>query len=77
LPAFPYGSVYFRKTNPPRDDWERDYQTAREDGMNAFGHWFIWSAIEVAPGVYDWEDYDRHLALAGANGMKTIIASAS
>ncbi|MFN8635751.1 MAG: alpha-amylase family protein [Chloroflexota bacterium] len=74
LPAFPYGAVYFRKSNPPREDWERDYQTAREDGMNIFRHWFLWSAIEVAPGEYDWEEYDQQLDLAAANGIKTVIA---
>ena len=57
-----YGAVYFRKSNPPPEDWERDYRTAAEDGLNAFRHWFLWSAIEVAPGEYDWADYDcrRH-----------------
>jgi beta-galactosidase len=74
LPAFPYGAVYFRKSNPPREDWDRDYRTAREDGMNIFRHWFLWSAIEVAPGEYDWEEYDQQLALAAANGMRTVIA---
>ena len=74
LPAFPYGAVYFRKSNPPREDWERDYRTAAEDGMNLFRHWFLWSAIEVAPGRYDWADYDRQLDLAARNGMKTVIA---
>ena len=49
-PVFPYGAVYFRKSNPPMEDWERDYGTAAQDGMNAFRHWFLWSAIEVAPG---------------------------
>ena len=74
LPAFPYGAVYFRKSNPPREDWERDYRTAAEDGLNLFRHWFLWSAIEVAPGIYDWEEYDRQLDLAAAHGLKTIIA---
>jgi beta-galactosidase len=74
LPKFPYGAVYFRKSNPPRADWERDYGVAAEDGMNAFRHWFMWSAIELAPGEYDWEEYDKQLELAAANGMKTIIA---
>ncbi len=37
-------------------------------------YWFLWSAIEVAPGVYEWEDYDRQFDLAAQNGMKTIIA---
>jgi beta-galactosidase len=74
LPEFPYGAVYFRKTNPPKNEWERDYKVAREDGMNIFRHWFLWSAIEVEPGVFDWEEYDRQLDLAARHGMKTIIA---
>jgi beta-galactosidase len=71
---FPYGAVYFRKSNPPPEDWERDYTTAREDGLNIFRHWFMWSAIETAPGIYDWEEYDRQMDLAAKNGIKTVIA---
>lgn len=71
---FPYGAVYFRKSNPPKQDWERDYQTAKEDGFNIFRHWFMWGAIEIAPGVYDWEDYDRQMDLAAQMGMKVVIA---
>lgn len=74
LPKFPYGAVYFRKSNPPRSDWEIDYKTASEDRMNAFRHWFLWSSVEIAPGEFDWEDYDRELELAAQNGIKTIIA---
>jgi beta-galactosidase len=74
LPAFPYGAVYFRKSNPPREDWARDYRTAAEDGHNAFRHWFLWSAIEVAPGEFDWTDYDRQLDLAADHGIRTIVA---
>jgi len=70
----PFGAVYFRKSNPPREDWERDYNVAAEDGLNVFRHWFMWSAIERWPGFYDWEDYDRQMDLAAENGIKTIIA---
>src|SRR5580658_5887223 len=58
-PVFPYGAVYFRKSNPPEEDWARDHQTAAHLGMNIFRHWFMWSAVEVAPGKFDWSDYDR------------------
>src|SRR5882724_1422440 len=74
LPAFPYGAVYFRKSNPPAEDWARDYDTAAADGFNTFRHWFMWSAIEVAPGVYDWAEYDRQLDLAAERGIATVIA---
>ena len=67
LPQVPFGAVYFRKSNPPREDWDRDYGVAAEDGMNVFRHWFMWSAIERKPGVYDWEDYDRQMDLAAKN----------
>ncbi|WP_274653363.1 beta-galactosidase [Paenibacillus humicola] len=69
-----FGAVYFRKTNPPRRDWERDYTVAVEDGHNMFRHWFPWGAIEVAPGEFDWEDYDIHLDLAQKYGIDTVIA---
>jgi beta-galactosidase len=73
-PVFPYGAVYFRKSNPPAEDWERDHATAAATGMNTFRHWFMWSAIEVAPGVYDWRDYDRMMELAAARGIRVVIA---
>ena len=75
LPKFPYGAVYFRKSNPPREDWSRDYAVAAEDGYTLFRHWFPWAAIEIAPGVYDWDDFDRQLDLAAENGIKTIVAA--
>jgi beta-galactosidase len=74
FPAFPYGAVYYRRSNPPRQDWARDYATAAEDGHTLFRHWFLWSAIETAPGAYDWDVYDRQLDLAAEHGIKTIIA---
>ncbi len=70
----PFGAVYFRKSNPPREDWEQDYREAAKIGINAFRHWFMWSAIEVAPGVYDWDDYDRQLDLAAKYWIRTIAA---
>lgn len=72
-PVFPYGGVYFRKSNPPEEDWARDHQTAAQMGMNIFRHWFMWSAIEVAPGRYDWSDYDRMMDLAAKNGIRVIL----
>lgn len=74
IPQFAAGAVYFRKTNPPPQDWERDYQTAHDDGHNVFRHWFLWGAIEVAPGVFDWSDYDRQLELGAKYGIGAIIA---
>jgi beta-galactosidase len=73
-PVFPAGAVYFRKSNPPSLDWTKDHKTASQIGMNTFRHWFMWSAIEVTPGKYDWADYDRMMDLAAQNNIKVIIA---
>ncbi|MDR1560496.1 MAG: beta-galactosidase [Clostridiales bacterium] len=68
------GAVYYRRSNPPEHDWERDYITAREDGHIMFRHWFTWNAINIAPDIYDFESFDKHLELAAKHGIKTIIA---
>jgi beta-galactosidase len=39
-----------------------------------FRHWFTWASVHIAPDTFDWEPFDRHLALAGKYGIKTIIA---
>ena len=77
MPVFPYGGVYFRKSNPPKEDWESDHKTAAELGVNTFRHWFMWSVVEVAPGEFDWEDYDRQMDLAAKHGIKVIIGEIS
>ena len=74
MPRVPFGAVYYRKSNPPPEDWARDYRVAAADGLNAFRHWFMWSAIERRPGVYDWDECDRQLDLAAENGIATIVA---
>lgn len=73
-PVFPYGAVYFRKSNPPAEDWARDHQTAARIGMNIFRHWFMWGSIEVTPGQFDWSDYDKMMDLAAQNEIKVVIA---
>jgi beta-galactosidase len=73
-PVFPFGAVYFRKSNPPEPDWERDHQTAAQLGVNVFRHWFLWASIENSPGKYDWRDYDRMAELEGQNRIKMVIA---
>ncbi|HWB86327.1 MAG TPA: alpha-amylase family protein [Bryobacteraceae bacterium] len=73
-PVFPFGAVYFRKSNPPEQDWERDHKTAAQMGINIFRHWFMWASIENSPGQYDWRDYDRMVELERQNHIKVVIA---
>ena len=73
-PPFWFGAVYFRKSNPPAKDWERDHRAAAEAGMNIMRHWFVWGGIEIAPGKYDWSDYDHMMALESQNHIRTVIA---
>ena len=39
LPTFSFGAVYFRKSNPPKQDWERDYATAAADDESTTTPW--------------------------------------
>jgi beta-galactosidase len=68
------GAVYFRKTSPPQDDWERDHLRAAADGHRIFRHWVPWHVVEVSPGRYQWSDYDRLLELAQQNGIRVVLA---
>jgi beta-galactosidase len=72
--AVEIGAVYYRRSNPPEQDWDRDYHQAKVDGHTLFRHWFTWGSIHVAPDFFDWEPFDRHLELAAKYGIKTIIA---
>lgn len=76
-PVFPYGGVYYRKSNPPKEDWENDYKTAAELGVNVFRHWVMWASIEVEPGKYDWKDFDRQMELSAQYGIKAVIGEIS
>jgi len=73
-PVYPFGAVYFRKSNPPEQDWERDHKTAADMGINIFRHWFMWASIETSPGRYDWRDYDRMVELEARNHIQVVIA---
>jgi beta-galactosidase len=73
-PVYPFGAVYFRKSNPPEQDWERDHKTAARMGLNIFRHWFMWASVENSPGKYDWRDYDRMVELEAQNHIKVVIA---
>ena len=69
-----FGAVYFRRSNPPREDWARDYAVAQEDGHTVFRHWFNWADIHIAPDTFNFEPYDEHVRLAAQHGIKTVIA---
>ncbi len=73
--SFQFGAVYFRgQNNPPREDWERDHRVAAEDGHTLFRHWVPWNVVEVAPGKFEWADYERMLDLAAKNGIRVVLA---
>jgi beta-galactosidase len=76
-PPFSFGAVYSRASNPPREDWARDHQTAREDGLSHFRHWIIWNAIELTPGRFHWSDTDRLMDLAAENQIRVVLAEMS
>ncbi len=71
------GASHFCRTNPPREDWARDCAVAAEDGHTLFRHWFPWNAVEVGPGRFDCDDFDRQLDLAAQRRINTVIGEIS
>ena len=76
-PVFPFGAVYFRKSNPPEQDWERDHKTAADMGMNIFRHWFMWASIENSPGFVAAYAGDTLWATAAFLGVGLVLPGAS
>jgi len=51
-PVFPFGAVYFRKSNPPEQDWERDHQTAAN--TVSYTHLDVYKRQTVACSMVCW-----------------------
>ncbi len=49
IKAFTGGAAYFRESNPPPEEWARDYRAAAAAGMDNFRHWHV--ALQLQLGL--------------------------
>jgi beta-galactosidase len=74
-----YGGGRTRATmvRPPgpgdRERWQRDLETIRASGLDAFRCWADWASGEPSPGRYDFRNLDLLLDLAGDAGLGVYV----
>lgn len=73
LPAFAFGTQYYRPPNPPRTDWWRDLARVRQHGMNTVKFWASWSWMHRARGQVEFDELDELMELAAASGLAVVL----
>lgn len=68
-----FGAQYYRPPFPTRECWERDFENMRKLGFNTVKLWAVWNAIEYERGVFDFNDLDDLMNLAGRVGLQVVL----
>ncbi len=68
-PSFLFGTQYYRAPTPGPDCWEADVKRIRELGLTSIKLWVQWRWSHRAPGRFMFDDLDRLMDLAAANGL--------
>ncbi|MCK6491035.1 MAG: beta-galactosidase [Planctomycetes bacterium] len=68
-PGFLFGAQYYRAPTPSADCWEGDLRRMRELGLTSAKFWVQWRWSHRAPGRFVFDDLDRLMDLAAANGL--------
>ncbi len=69
------GAQYYRAPFPLERYWEDDLKLMAASGLDTVQLWVLWSWVEAEPGTYRFDDYDRLVELAGANGLKVVLST--
>ena len=69
------GTQYYRPPFPESCYWEEDMKRIAASGLNAVQLWVVWSWVEPAPGKFRFDDYDRLIELAAANGLGVVLST--
>ena len=71
--CFYFGTQYYRAPTPLSHEWAGDIKKIADLGMDCFQIRILWRQNERIKGVYEFDDVDKLLELARANGRKVII----
>ena len=72
---FTLGVQYYRPPFPNSRFWHDDFARMRDSGLNAVQLWVLWSWVEAAPGRFQFDDYDRLVALAEKNSLGVVLSA--
>jgi beta-galactosidase len=69
----PFGTQYYRAPSPPPSEWERDLARIAGLGLNTVKFWAQWRWNNPSEGSYLFDDIDRLMDLAQANGLRVML----
>ncbi len=69
------GAQYYRPPFPVGKHWDDDLCRMRDTGLDTVQFWVLWGWVESKPGVFDYDDYDRLMELAGKHGLKVVLST--
>jgi beta-galactosidase len=69
---FWYGTHYYRAPSPPQSEWKEDFVRMKEMGLTTIQVRVFWRWHERKEGVYFWDDLDRLMNMAEAEGFRVI-----
>ncbi len=69
------GVQYYRAPFPQQKYWADDMARIKDSGLNTVQLWVLWSWVEAEVGRFRWDDYDRLMELADANGLGVVLSA--
>jgi beta-galactosidase len=69
------GPQYYRPPFPVSTYWQDDVAKIKDAGFNCLQLWVMWSWVEAKPGKFNYDDYDRIIDCAEANGLKVVLST--
>jgi beta-galactosidase len=69
------GTQYYRPPFPNDRYWEDDIKQMAASGLNTLQLWVVWAWVEAEPGVFQFDDYDRLVALAQKHGLEVVLST--
>jgi beta-galactosidase len=70
---FLFGAQYYRAPTPEPDVWDSDHRKMRELGFNAVKYWVQWRWAHRLSGNFYFNDLDRLMSIAEANGLRVTL----
>jgi beta-galactosidase len=69
------GVQYYRAPFPEQRYWADDMARMKDSGLNTVQLWVLWAWVEAEVGRFRWDDYDRLMDLADANGLGVVLSA--
>lgn len=71
---FAYGAQYYRRPNPPVEQWHDDLQRMAEMEFNTVKAWADWSNLHTSEDDFDFDDLGAFAEMAGDYGLEVHLS---